>query len=94
MRFQTSHLALALDVLRHVEVLTVPDDVGEVTDPIAKDNHAGLVRQLKVDLDMTVAVDEVVDVGVILYVLLRVEHQMLALLTHVGRLLAVGTLQA
>ena len=94
MRFRTSHLALALDVLRHVEVLAVPDDVGEMADPIAKDNHAGLVRQLKVDLDMTVAVDEVVDVGVILYVLLRVEHQMLAILTHVGRLLAVGTLQA
>ena len=43
---------------------------------------------------MAVAIDEEVDVGMRLKVLLRVEYQMLAVLTHVGRLLAVYALQA
>ena len=67
-----SELALALDVLRHEEVLAVPDDVGEVRDPVAEDDDAGLARQLQVDLDVAVAIDEAVDVGVILDVLLRI----------------------
>ena len=42
---------------------------------------------------MAVTIDEEVDVWMRLQVFLRVEHQMLAVLTHVGWFLAVGTLQ-
>ena len=38
--------ALALDVLRHQQVLAIVDDVGEVGDPVAKDYHTGLLGEL------------------------------------------------
>ena len=88
------HLALTFNVLRHVQVLAVPDDVGEVANPVAENHHAGLLRQLQVHLDVTMAVDEVIDVGVVLYILLREEHQVLAVLAHIGRFLAIDTLQS
>ena len=53
----------------------------------------GLAKH-QVEFDMAVAIDEEVDVGMRLKVLLRVEYQMFAVLTHVGWFLAVGTLQA
>ena len=90
---ETLQLAFALDVLRHEKMFAIPDDVGEMGDPVAKDNHAGFFRQLEVDLDMAVAIDEIVDVGVILDVLLGEEHEVFAVLTHVRRFLAIGTLQ-
>ena len=86
-------LAFALDILRHEEVVAIPDDVGELSNPIAKDKHSGLFGELEVDLDMTMAKDEIVDVGVILDVFLGEEHEVFAILAHIGRFLIVGTLQ-
>lgn len=91
---QASHLTLAFDVLRHVEVLAVPYDVRELADPVAKDYHARLLRQLQVYLDVAVPVDEVVDVRVVLYVTLGEAHQVFAVLAHIGRFLAIDTLQS
>ena len=85
-------LAFALDVLRHEEVVAVPDDVGELGNPIAKDKHSGLFGELEVDLNMTMAKDEIVDVGVILDVFLGEKHEMFAILAHIGWLLIVDTL--
>ena len=85
--------ALALDVLRHQQVLAIVDDVGEVGDPVAKDYHTGLLGELQVYLDMAMAVDEVVYVGVILDISLGVEHQMLAVFTHICRLLSARALE-
>jgi hypothetical protein len=50
--------------------------------------------QRKVELDVAMAKDEDVYVGVCLQIFLGIEHQMLAILTHIGRLFAVGTLQS
>ena len=86
-------LAFALDVLRHEEVLTIPDDVGELGNPVAQDYHTGLFRQLEVDLDVAVAINEVVDIGVILDVFLGEEHEVFAVLAHIGRFLVVTALQ-
>ena len=86
-------LALTLNILRHQQMVAVVDDIGELANPVAKDNHPGLFRQLEVYLDMPMAIDKVVDIGVILDVLLCEKHQMFALVTHVGWLLAVGALQ-
>ena len=85
--------ALTLDVLRGQQMLAVPDHVAELGDPVAQDDHAGLLGELQVHLDVAMAVDEIINVGVILYVTLREEYQMLAALTHVGRLLAAWALQ-
>ena len=54
-------------------MFAVVDDVGELGNPVAEDNHAGLAGKLQVYLDVAMTVDEVVDVGVILYVALGVE---------------------
>ena len=86
--------AFALDVLRHQEMLTVPDHITELGDPVAEDNHTGLFGQLEVYLDMAVAVDEVIHIGVVLDIFLGEEDEVLAVLAHIGRLLVVGTLQA
>lgn len=67
-------LAFTLDILRQEEVFTVVDHVGEVANPVAENNHAGLLRQLQINLNMPVTIDEIVNVGVILYVFFRVEH--------------------
>ena len=84
---------LALDVLRHQQVVSVVDDISEVADPVAEDNHPCLFRQLEVEFDMAMAIDEVVDIGMILDIFLRIEHEMLTVFSHVGRLLAVRPLQ-
>ena len=91
--YTNSRLAFALDVLRHEEVLAIPDNVGELADPVAKHEHTRLFRQLEVDLDMAVTIDEIVDVGVVLDILLGEEDEVFAALTHVGELFAIGTLQ-
>ena len=54
--------ALALDVLRHQQVVAVVDDIGELANPIAKDDHPSPFRQLEVNLDMAMAIDEVIHV--------------------------------
>lgn len=78
------HLAFSLDVLLHEEVLTVVDHIGELADPVAQDDDAGFLGELQVDFDMPVTVDEIVYVGMILDVLLRVEYEGLAVFTLVG----------
>ena len=87
-------LAFALDVLRHEEVLAIPDDVGEMGNPVAQNDHTSLLCQLKINLDVAVAIDEIVDVGMILNVLLGEEYKVFAVLTHIGRFLVVSPLQA
>ena len=47
-------------------MLAVPDNVGELPDPVTDDHHACLAGEHQVELDVTMAVDEVVDVGVFL----------------------------
>ena len=47
-------------------MLAVPDYVGELPDPIADDHHAAFAGEHQVELDVTVAVDEIVDVGMFL----------------------------
>ena len=86
-------LAFALDVLRHEKVLAIPDDVGEMGNPVAQNDHTSLLCQLKIDLDVAVAIDEIVDVGMILDVLLGEEHKVFAVLSHISRFLIVSPLQ-
>ena len=96
--WQTLHFflwsALALNILRHEEMLAVVDHIAELADPVAKYDDTGFFGQLHIYLNMPMAVDEIVYVGMILNVALRVEDEMLAVFTHIGRLLAIGPLQA
>jgi hypothetical protein len=45
-------------------VLAVPDYVCELPDPVADNHHAAFAGEHQVEFDMTVAVDEIVDVVV------------------------------
>ena len=63
-------LAFTFNILRHQKMITVVDDITEVTDPVAKDNHPGLFRQLEIYLDMTVAINKIIHIGVVLDVFL------------------------
>ena len=47
-------------------MLAVPDYVGELPDPVADNHHAAFAGEHQVEFDVTVAVDEIVDVGVFL----------------------------
>ena len=87
-------MTFTLDVLRHEEVFAIPNDVGEMGNPVAEDNHARLFSELEVNLDVTMSVDEIVDVGVVLDVFLSEKHEMLAVFTHIGRFLVIRTLHA
>ena len=86
--------AFAFDVLREEQVLAVEDYIGEVGDPVAQDNHTGFLGELQIDFNMAMTVDEVIHVGVILDIFLGEQHQMFAVLTHIGWLFAVRTLHA
>ena len=39
-------------------MLSVVDNIGELTDPVAKDNDASLLGELLVNLNMAMAIDE------------------------------------
>ena len=86
-------LALPLHIFFYEEVFAIEHGVGKLRDPIAEDEHAALARELKVQLDVTVTIDEEVDVLMRLHIIFREEHQMLAVLAHVRRLCAILTLQ-
>jgi hypothetical protein len=51
-------------------MIAIPHNVGEMGNPIAKNNHSGFLGQLKVHLNMTMSIDEVVDIRVILDIFL------------------------
>ena len=73
-------------------MFAIVDHVGELTDPIAEDDDARLLGELLVDLDMAMAVDEVVHVGVILDVLLGIENQVLLVVAHIVRWVSPHTM--
>ena len=75
-------------------MVAIVDDIGEVGDPVAEDDHPRLLCQLQIQLDMPMSVDEIVYIGMILDVFFRIEHEMFALLSHKCRLLAVGSFHA
>jgi hypothetical protein len=43
-------------------MLAIPDNVREVGNPVAQDNHSCLLCELEIDLDVAMAIDEIVDV--------------------------------
>ena len=87
-------LALALHIFTHEQMVAIEYDISELVNPVAKDNHPCLFRQLKVKFYVTMAVDEAIDVGMSLHILLGEQHEMLAVLTHIGRFLTLHVLQA
>ena len=75
-------------------MLAVEHRIRELRNPIAQNHHTRLAREDEVEFDVAVAIYEVVYVGMGLHVLLGVQHEVLALLAHVGRFHSVDALQA
>ena len=88
-----SRLAFAFDKVFHEHMLPVEHGVGELRDPVAQDEQPGGVREHQVQLDVAVAEQEEVDVGMRLQVLLGKDNQLLLVLAHVWWFAAVFTLQ-
>ena len=75
-------------------MFAVEHRIRELRNPIAEYHHARLAREDEVEFDVAVAIYEIVYVGMGLHVLLGVQHEVLALLAHVGRFHSVDTLEA
>ena len=75
-------------------MLTVIYHIGEMGDPVAKDDHAGFLCKLQVYFDVAMAVNKIIHIGVILDIPLCKEHKMLAILSHIGRFFTVWALHA
>ena len=85
--FVVLRLTLAFYVFLEEHVFTIVNRIGKLTDPVAKNHHAGLMAgafdrtgQLDVELDMTMTKDEVVDIGMLCDILLGKEYQMFLIL--------------
>ena len=83
-------LRVSLYVVVDAEGLAIEDGVGELTNPVAKDEHAALVAQHKVELDVAMAEEEVVDVGMLGQILLGKEYEVFFVLTQIRRITAIA----
>ena len=75
-------------------MLAIEDCVGELRNPVSKDEHAAGAQEHQVELNVAMAEDEEVDVGVRTEIVLGKDDEFLAVLTLIGRFLTVFALQA
>lgn len=75
-------LTLALDIFLEKEVFTVEYGIGKLRNPVAQNQHTG-APDLQIELNVTMTIDEKVNVGMRLLVFFRVNHKVLALLASV-----------
>ena len=87
-------LCFSFDVVLHPELFAVEDGIGEEGNPVAEDEHPAVVCEHEVELDVSVAEDEIVDVGMRAEIFLGVADQVFALLAHVGWVSSVAVLAA
>ena len=69
-------MCLSLDKVLHAQLLTVKHGIGTEVYPLTQDEQAGLTREHKIQFDVTVTIDEIVDVGVRLLVFLGIEDKL------------------
>ena len=77
-------LCFALKVILHAQVFTVKHSIGAQVGPLAHDEQARVASQHKIELDMTVTVDKIIDVGMRLQVLLGISNERLVVLAHIA----------
>lgn len=82
-------LTLALYIFLEKEMFTVEYSVGKLRNPVAQNQHAGATN-LQIELNVTMTIDEKVNVGMRLLVFFRVNHKVFALLASVGAGAASG----
>ena len=87
-------LAFAFHILLEEHVFAIENGVGELRNPVAQNHHARLFRKEKVELDVAMAIDEEVDVGVGFHVLLGVLHEILLVFAHIHRFASLSMLHA
>ena len=87
-------ICFALNILFKEEVLAIKHGIGKLRNPVAQDQHAAFLREHEVELDMAVAIDKEVDVGMTLHILFCEEHQVLLIFAHKRWFRAIYTLHA
>lgn len=80
-----SRLCFSFDVILQEKVLTVEHGIGELTDPVAQNQHPAVPVQHQIELNVTMAKDKVVDIGVRLQIFLGIHHQIFLILAHIRR---------
>lgn len=83
-----------LDKVFKIQVLPVEDGVGEKADPVTQYRDACRGTEHQIQFDVSVAVDEEIDVGMAFQVFFGVEHQILLVLTHVVGFPAIDAFQS
>ena len=94
--FLSSKLGLTLALNKGIEekVLAIEHGIGELRNPVAEDKHPTGALEHQVELNVAMAEDEEVDVGVRAEVVLGKDDEFLAVLALIGRLLAVFAFHA
>ena len=77
-------MCLSLDKVLHAQLLTIKHGIGAEVYPLAQDEQAGLTREHEVKFDVTMTVDEIIDVGVRLQIFLGIDDKRLILLAHIS----------
>ena len=91
--YSLSELTFTLFIFRKKEVFAIEHSIGKLRNPVAYNHHSCISRKHQVELYVSVSIDEIVYVGVSCHILFCEQHQMLFMLTHVGRFFSVDTLQ-
>ena len=73
-------------------MFTIEDSIGEEPDPIAEDEHPYFLTEIEIEFDMAMTIQKVIDIGVGAHILLCEAHQVLLILTHIGRFHAIDPL--
>ena len=76
---------IPLNVVLQIKTLAIKDAIGTLLHPIAQDEHPALGRERKVEGNVAMAKDEVIDVRMIVEISLGKAHKMLAILAHERR---------
>ena len=75
-------------------MIAVVDDIGEMTDPVAKDDHPCLFGQLQIQFDMPMPEDKIVNVWMSFQITLGIKNQIFLILTFIVFLFPIGLFQS
>lgn len=78
-------LRFAFDEVLHAQRVAIKYSIGAELNPVAQNEQSGLARKHEVEFDMTMPIDEVIDVGVRLEIFLGVDDERLLVFTLISR---------
>ena len=94
---KSSHYCLQLAFSFHIflkeEMFSIINHVRELPYPVTENHHTHIARQHKIQFDMAMAKDIIIDVGMGRHIVTCIFYKILLVFTHIRRFLSIGTLQ-